>query len=234
MWLLKKVDLVSAETVEMQQELSKKWQRKIAYVPNGFFNVKKTRVSYAAKRNRIITVGRIGAPEKSTDVLLQAFAAFAPDFPDWDLELVGPVESKFDTYIQLFFEKFPKLKNRVIFTGPVYDREQLLKRYAEAKIFCLTSKWESFGIASLEAGNAGCFMIISDISAALDITGNEAYGRIFPVGDVARLTGLLKEVAGNEKLMQQNCEAVQQYVDARFSWSTIVRQIDQLLKEGGQ
>ena len=92
---------------------------------------------------RIFRAGE-GAEQKR-----KAFEAFKKSYPklsNWKLKLIGPIEEEFKEYINNFYNENPNLKNIVEFTGPIYDRKQLADEYNKAKIFCLTSRYESFGL----------------------------------------------------------------------------------------
>ncbi|HTN18731.1 MAG TPA: glycosyltransferase, partial [Chitinophagaceae bacterium] len=164
-FLLRRVDLVSVENTYLQKELSRKWQRPIAYLPNGFSETGEPVPPYAEKKNQLLSVGRIGAAEKRTEVLLEAFALFSEHYPEWTLKLVGPVESLFSAYLDTYFRQYPQLADRILFTGAIQDRKELYRQYGEAKIFCLSSLWESFGIVLVEAAAAGCYLLTSAVLA---------------------------------------------------------------------
>lgn len=229
-YLLQKIDLISVENTQLQEALSHKWKRKIAYIPNGFYQTEQIDIPYAQKRNEIITVGRIGAPEKRNEVLVTAFTAFAADFPGWTLKLIGPVEPAFASYMSTFISKHPEIRDRIILTGAIKDRAALSREYAMAKIFCITSAMEGFPIVFPEAASAGCFVVTSAIIAAKDITNNEKYGRIFPIDDTATLTKILADTAGNEPLMERTHKEIRIFAQNRFSWPVLARQINDLIK----
>lgn len=225
-FLLRRVDLVSVENTFLQKALSQKWHRPIAYIPNGFSEAGEAPPPYAEKKNELISVGRIGAAEKRTEVLLEAFALFSEHYPGWTLKLVGPVEPSFPAYLDTYFKQYPQLAGRIVFTGPVLDRKELYRHYGTAKIFCLSSLWESFGIVLVEAAAAGCYLVTSAVLAAPDITAGQRYGRIFEIDDIKGLAQCLIETAGNEPLMSRNAAEVQAFMHNTFSWPVIARNMD--------
>lgn len=230
-FLLRRIDMISVETTNLQNILKDKWKRDIAYIPNGYGNPASSILPYEQKINKIITVGRIGAPEKRSEVLLEAFALFSERQIGWTLELIGPVTNEFEIYIQNYFCAYPQLKEKISFTGAIHERKKLYSYYAEAKIFCLSSSWESFGIALVEAAAAGCYIITSAVAAAKDITYNEHYGSIFPVDDVACLANTLVTVSENEILLKNNYDNIQKYTQAKFSWAVIAKHINSIIKK---
>lgn len=230
--LLKHVNLISVETKYLQQKLIEKWNCNIILVPNGFYKTRQEIISYKNKKNTILSVGRIGAPEKQTDFLMEAFVQFSPLFPDWRLNLVGPIEPSFNTFKDEFFQKHPHLKEQIVFTGAIEDRNLLFDFYVEARVFCLPSAWEGFPLALVEAAFAGCYLMSSNFLAAFDITDNGNFGRIFSSKNIHELTQVLKDVAGMDNdLLENNCYAVQRFADQHFSWSSIATFIDNNIKK---
>ncbi len=113
-------------------------------MPNGFSNDYKLKVEANPKRkkNVILTVGRIGTKQKNASHLLLAFTEVASRMPDWSVKVVGTIEPEYHATIEKFFKLHPHLKERVIFTVPIYDKQELYKEYAEAKCFILTSTFK--------------------------------------------------------------------------------------------
>jgi glycosyltransferase involved in cell wall biosynthesis len=228
---LKKCAYVTVETKRLCNYLNKEWDVEVGYLPNGFydFSQNKKRVSFQQKENIICTVGRIGAKEKAHEDLLEAFKIASPHIKEWNLHLIGPVEESFKPYIEKYLSESPGLKSRIVFSGNITDRLELDAKYAKAKIFCLTSKWESFGLVLVEAIQNGCFVISSNVPAAGDITDNQKYGAIFPKGDVAELARLLKKSCSNEGRLAELCPQIQDFAYANFDWIKICDKLNERL-----
>lgn len=227
--LLRSIDMVSVETTYLQQRLSEQWKLPVALIPNGC-SLPAQPVQYADKKQLILTTGRIGIPVKRNELLLEAFADFAPVFPAWSLQLSGAVAPAFEAYIASYFLRYPQLRERVHFTGMIGDRNLLFQQYATAKIFCLCSETEGFPLALLEAASAGCYLITTDILAAPDITGKEKYGRILREDTPAALAALLKQLAADETVIEKNVTPLQEYAAQHFSWASVAGRIDAALK----
>jgi glycosyltransferase involved in cell wall biosynthesis len=102
-------------------------------------------VAGADARWRLLSVGRLGY-QKNFSVLIDAFAALAESFPDWDLRIVGEGEDRGALEAQL--ARLPVLKGRVSLPGATSEVEA---EYAAAHLFCLPSRWEGFPNALAEA-----------------------------------------------------------------------------------
>lgn len=229
-YLFKKIDIVSVETSKLQSALSLKWKRQVALLPNGVKRpIDSSLVNYQAKKNTIITVARIGAPEKRHDLLLQAFAQIAPQFPAWSLQLIGPIEASFNNYINEFFIQYPNLKHSVFFIGNINNRDELKIYYDQAKVFCLCSDYEGFPIALLEAAFSGCFLITTDIVSANDITHKGDYGVIIPIGNKEKLIETMGVVFNDEDRIRRNTSEIQRYMLDNFTWEYIATGLGKLL-----
>lgn len=97
-----------------------------------------------AARKIILNVGRL-TDQKDQKILIRAFAKLAPDYPDWDVRIVGDGELR--TELETLIKKM-KLENRVFLPGTTPKIEQ---EYQRVHIFALPSKYESFGLATAEA-----------------------------------------------------------------------------------
>lgn len=193
------------------------------YFPNGFYNPQKLPIVADAsqKENVILTVGRIGTTEKNNEELLDAFALIAEKIPTWTVRLVGGVDPRFQSYLDAYFAKYPNLKERIIFTGAIYDKATLYAEYAKAKIFALTSPKEG-GTPNVyaEALFHGCMFATSNIDAADDITNDGKLGISYTLGDTEALaSGLLAlcQKSDPEQLSLHIQDALA-YANRYFDW----------------
>ena len=159
-------------------------------------------------------------PEKATDILLEAFAQSANSH-DWTLKLVGSVAQDFQTWLEDFYNRYPEIKERIIFTGPIYEREALYREYRKARVFVLPSRWEAFPLVGPEALHNGCRMILSDtIPPIEELTGNLAYGEVVKAADVESLKeALIRETERNTA--EQEAEEIATYAREHLSWYSI-------------
>lgn len=229
--VLKKCDLVSAETKEFVTFLNENWPVTVQYIPNGFYKESLDLfINYSTKDNIICTVGRIGAPEKANHLLVEAFLVVHKLLPKWELKLIGPIDNEFREYIAKYFSGNTELMKKVIFTGAINDRKKLKEEYKKAKIFCLTSLSEGFPLVFLEAIESGCYIISSDLPAAHDITNEGKYGDIFEINNKERLSKLILEACNNEERLSSICTEVQEYANNNYNWVKICSQIINILK----
>ncbi|MEI7884119.1 MAG: glycosyltransferase family 4 protein [Clostridia bacterium] len=231
-YTLKRCKLITVETLNIYNFLIDNWKIAIEYLPNGFYDYgKKEPINYENKINTILTVGRIGTFQKATEVLLEGFKCAANKIENWKLKVVGPIEKDFEVYIKDFMKSNPELRERIEFTGAIYDRVKLEEEYKKAKIFCLTSRYEGFPLVFLEAIKHGCYIISTNFNAAYDITNNEKYGMIFDIDNSKQLSDSLVKACNNEMTIKQNFHETNKFCYENFYWPVLCKQICDFLDE---
>ncbi len=108
-------------------------------------------------RRKLLYLGRID-DLKGVDLLLPAWAAVERDFPDWDLEIVGPGPR---SLLQRLRRDAGRLDlRRASFAGPLFG-DAKWAAYQSADLFVLPSRSESFGLTVAEALAAGTPVIVT-------------------------------------------------------------------------
>ena len=229
---LRSCDVIGASCRATQKYLSAKWSVPVDLIRNGWYNFFGVDFSDVRKENIILTVGRIGTEQKQNQILLEAFAKVAKNLPDWKLRLVGGIAENFKPYIEKYFERNSELRGRVIFTGLIEDKAELMNEYKRAKIFCLTSSFEGAPNVAAEALFSGDFIITSAVDAASDMTDNGKCGKIFPGKNVDALAKILLEVCRDDKLILAGGEYAASYAREQFDAEKIVARLHYLLYGG--
>lgn len=169
-WMVKNSVCASTELEGNIEMMSREWKREITWVPNPANPAELHEYRPFSKRsNVILAVGRMGTKQKATDILLEAFVKIQSQIPDWTLKCAGRIEENMNIASD-FYAKYPELRERVIFTGDIRDRDTLIEMYRDAKIFAFPSRWESWGIALGEAIMQGDFPVVSNIPSSQYLT----------------------------------------------------------------
>jgi len=230
---ISKISLISVETKILFIRLKdlNVFGHSLIYLPNGFYDYeKKKKTSYSEKKNIFITVGRNGTYQKATEVLLEAFRLFAKKNISWDLQIVGSIEDSFLQFIEEYFIENPELRNRINFTGVISNRDQLNKMYDEAKIFLLTSRYESFGLVYLEAMSSGCTVISTKVTPAFDITDNDKIGRLVEIDDSVELSNVMLHLVNDDLFLEVNSEVVKKITYDNYYWPKVLAKVNDSLK----
>ncbi len=223
-------DIISVETTVLSDRLKKKYGDKVIYIPNGFYATGKEPERSFEKEDLILTVGNLGTYPKATDVLLDAFAGAAAE-NDWKLILIGPVEQSFKPYIRKFLSSHEDLKDRIIFTGEIRDKEKLDGYYKRSKIFVLPSRSESFGIVLLEAASRGDFLVTTTgVPAGRDIYNDGRFGFIVPKDDRAALSDAFLRLMNSKADWNSRAKEIADYAWHDFRWEPIVAKLREVLQ----
>ena len=216
---LKMSYLVSTEYKENVEMLSRDWHREIMYscCPLNPNEIKDFR-PYSERSNVIFTVGRLGTKQKATEILLEAFARVSDKIPSWTLKLTGRIMEN-TGLADDFYARHPELRERVNFTGPVMDRNEMTELYMDAKIFAFPSRWESFCVTVNEAMMLGCFPVTTDILGSRSATCGFKYGLGSEVDDIDGMAANLLHACTNEaeceRLAFEGRKAVIEALDLR-------------------
>ena len=179
------------------------------------------REPFAEKENVMVCVGRIGCYQKNTEMLLNALRK--TDLKDWKIYMLGPITSSFDLkeggdfqkVIDQFFEECPWYKERLIFTGMVYDQKTVFEYYNRAKVLLMTSRHESWGNVYSEAAALGCYILSTDVGGATLCSNNWKFGYRLKQENIGDLAKAIKEVV--EGKVDMNEEMSISYYDLCYS-----------------
>lgn len=161
---------------------------KVHYVPNGTTSLTATGRDSSIldglgilPHEYVLTVGRL-VPEKGFHLLIDAMERSGSTRK---LVIVGGAQHETQYSKELLRRAGP----RIIFAG-VQDRAALQQLYENAELFVLPSLHEGLPICALEAGSAGCPLLLSDIPGNRDL--GLAPANYFRAGDVEDLSRALR------------------------------------------
>lgn len=204
----------------IQQHYSDKYKRKIDYVPNGLD--KSTEFSCDAldkfilqSKEYILYVGRVTS-EKNVHLLIQAFKNINTTKK---LVIVGGVS---DQQYQTMLNELCANNNRIIFTGPVYDRSIVNTLYKNAYLFVLPSEIEGLSIVMLEAMSFGCPILASNIAENKELLLENGY--FFNSGSVTDLQNVLTTLLNS----QETLKTVDVSNLDQFNWDKIAEQTEKI------
>lgn len=140
----------------------------------------------------VLAVGRL-THIKGFDMLLEAWIQVTKAMPDWTLKIVGEGEER-PSLTDIITKN--QLDNSVDLVGNINDVSQY---YKDAEIFCLSSRFEGFGLVLIEAMSFGLPIVSFDCEAGpaevLENTGSI----LVPEKDINKLALSLIELMNNDK-----------------------------------
>lgn len=157
------------------------------------------RRSWEEKENIMVCVGRIGCHQKNTEMLLDALEKV--DLKDWKIYMIGPITSSFDLnengnfqhIIDEFFDRNPQYRDKLIFTGMIYDQREVFEYYNRAKVLLSTSRHEGFANVYSQAAAMGCYIISTDVGGSDIASNNWKFGIRVNQEDSVGLANVLRD-----------------------------------------
>ena len=222
-----------AAAVVVQSEGAAEWARafcaptRVHVIPNAIATrpapVDGTAPAWLPAGPFVLGVGRLSA-EKGFDLLVRAFARFAPAHPEWALVVLGEgaERARLESLVTA-----SGLQGRVLLPGFAESPEPA---YARAACFVLPSRYEGFPNALLEAMRAGLPVVAFDCdSGPRDIVNHERDGLLVPPGRVDLLGDAISRLADDGALRQRLAAAAPQVVErfgvtrVRALWDALIR-----------
>lgn len=158
-------------------------------------------------------------PRKDTPTLLRAFARVVARLPEARLRIVGD-GPELSANRRLATEL--KVQDRVVFTGALASTDALDAEYRGARVFCLPSRQEGFGIVFLEAMAYGLPIAAAAAGAVPEVAPDGETSILVPAGDEAALADALERLLTDPDMAARLGEAGAARA-ARFDWTSSAR-----------
>lgn len=187
-------DRIVCQTQDAADAFPERIRKKAMVIPNPV-EIGETRCWSGERERRIVAVGRL-EPQKNHKMLLQAFARFVGQYPDYVLEIYGKGTQERELHT-LAGEL--GIGGQVIFRG---FSGQVREDIRKASMYVLSSDYEGISNSMLEALALGVPVIATDCPCG----GSRTYiqeginGLLVPVGDVQAMSDAMKRLAGNPQL----------------------------------
>ncbi|MFH1427383.1 MAG: glycosyltransferase family 4 protein [Patescibacteria group bacterium] len=152
-----------------------------------------------------LTVGRL-VEVKNIGMQLRAFKNLDFRFKNLELQIIG--SGKEERNLKLEITNLG-LEEKVKFFGWQND---LSKFYNQADVFVLTSNYEGWGLAVIEAASYGLPIIMTDVGCAGEVIKNNESGIVIPVGDIQALEKAMIKLINNKDLRLRLGDAAKQAV----------------------
>lgn len=177
------------------------------------------------QKNLLVSMGRL-TKQKRFDLLLQAFAEIAPQYPDWQMLILGRGELR--KQLSQMRDDLG-LSGQVIFTGALSNPFAVLK---QAKLFVMASENEGFPMAHGEALACGLPVVCTDCpSGPSEMVRQGIDGLLVPNRDITALAtamaGLMSDKPHRQKLSTKAPEVLERFgLDAIVAeWEVLINKL---------
>jgi len=231
-------DLVSFETLRVYNAIKSLPEYKKLYLPNGFDVTLPDEIgiipkAVSEKKDIILCVARHGSQQKNSELLLDALERIQ-DMGSWQLIFVGPATDEFSRRCKTFRREHPRHADKIMLAGEIRDRKQLFGFYNDAKIFCLPSRWESWGIVCTEALFFGCALIMTrEVVSSPDLTDNGRAGLLAGNENADEWADILRALMNDPKKLEYLSTEGKKHFDSLFAWPKALEPLAQRLSSGG-
>jgi glycosyltransferase involved in cell wall biosynthesis len=170
----------------------------------------------------VLFLGRINK-KKGLDILVRAFAhvraqAVLVVVGDDDDGHLRPVKS---------IARELGLTERVFFVGPL-EGERVFEAYADASVFALTCRTDTFPMTIVEACAAGVPVVVADTCEIAELVHGRA-GLAVPLDETA-IAAAIERVLGDPVLHQRFATGARQLAQSEFSVRAVVDKLESVYK----
>ena len=210
------------EVVVLYQQDADMYQRAFGFRPSTIYNplTLKPGPRSDGHQKRFLAVGRFSPKHKGFDLLIQAFALYAKNHQDWNLDIVGDGPEKEQLEHMIVENGLEERIKLHPFTNNIQSY------YSSASIYVLSSRWEGMPLVLVEAMSHGLPVIASDIPTCQEVLGD--FGMFFKNGNIQELAQRLED-ATHLDWQQKSDEAIN--IAQRFDVNRIAKQWVQLLEK---
>ena len=168
------------------------------------------------------SVGRL-VPAKDYQTLIRAFAAFHKTVPSSELMLVG------DGFMRESLEQLADdmgIGHSVTFCGAL-SRQEVYERLSSFDLFVMSSRWEGFGNAMVEAMLTNVPVVASRIEPLREILG-QGNGLFFTAGDSDDLCRKMLYCRHNRRAVKPLTEKAYRFARTRYSLKSSAMQYEEI------
>ncbi|OGZ34770.1 MAG: hypothetical protein A2174_02410 [Candidatus Portnoybacteria bacterium RBG_13_41_18] len=142
-----------------------------------------------------LTVGRL-VKVKNIKMQIEAMTETIKQRPDAELWIVGDGPERQKLKVKSYELK---VESNIKFLGWQVDLENF---YRQADVFLLTSNYEGWGLAAVEAASYGLPIIMTNVGCAGELIKDGINGLVVPVGDQKKLTEAMGQLIVDKELRE--------------------------------
>jgi glycosyltransferase involved in cell wall biosynthesis len=227
-------DRITLNSKDMQREYSRypaSYRSRMVHVPHGFDDKALTLSKQAARQNFNLPPDRIllgCAARLHPHKRLDAAIRLLPDQPSWHLALAG--QGADEARLRLLADNL-KVSARLHLLGEIAPR-QMADFLACLDVFVFPTQAETFGLAAVEAANAGVPSVVTDLPVLREVLSVEGKPTALFVdaSDHTKLSAAVSRLLTDQTLsdeLRQNAKGLR----SRYSVDAMVEEYVQILNQ---
>lgn len=150
------------------------------------------------RQKKIVAVGRLNN-QKNYDLLIESFSDIEKDYPEHKLEIYGqgPEENRLQNKIDSL-----GLKNKILLMG---TKQNVMTHVADAEIYVMSSDFEGFPNALVEAMSSGIPVISTNFptGVAKELIEDGKNGYVVPLRNREALSEAMRKILGDETAQKE-------------------------------
>ncbi|MDB4165545.1 glycosyltransferase family 4 protein [Gammaproteobacteria bacterium] len=210
------VIIQTSELLEKFKRSNVTYKNKLTVIPNSIPSVFLKDPLIISSSRRILAVGRL-SKEKQFDHLIIAFSEILCS-ENWIVEIFGEGEEREN--LQRLIESLG-LSRQIFLRGATLNIENI---YKTGDIFCLTSKYEGFPNALLEAMVSGCAVVCyASPCGPSEMLDNGENGILINLNDIRALSDGIEKLMLDDSLRQELGERSSRFVRENYNAEVVLR-----------
>ncbi|HMA37991.1 MAG TPA: glycosyltransferase, partial [Chloroflexia bacterium] len=188
--------------------------------------------------NNILLVSRF-VPAKGIDSAIEAFRLLADQVEAYlyivtsnSSDMASAEEVENERQIQGLIRRYG-LQERVRFLGFVSDRSTLAEYYRRASVFLLPSRYEPFGLTSMEALASGTVALISRAAGCRELIIDGVNGFLVDMQAPAAVATLIRQLLADKTQAARVAENEVLTIQKHFSWDITAQKLIRAIYPGG-
>ncbi len=217
------IDHFVFQTNAQKNIYNKKMQNKGVVISNPFKLYDKC-LNTGEGNKRFVSVASYKINQKRQDIMVQAFAKFYVNHPDYSLELYGEVDNN-TASIENLINKL-NLKDNVRIMGEKSNVKELI---VNSRAFICTSTYEGMPNAMIEALALGIPVITTDWNGYDEIINDKVNGLVCKMNDVDQISNAMALIADNDNLFNSIKNNAWHHIICNFNFINVFKKWDEII-----
>lgn len=155
-------------------------------------------LSIINKENIILHVTRAGSYQKNTEELLSILPSLLERYPKWKVYIAGPYAEDIKRKIDDYYNNRIVSSEQLRLLGNISSRTELERLFSKSKVLIMTSRWEGYPLALVEARRWGMKIISTKIKGFDEIVDGHSCAFSYKSGDTDELLAIASEALRDE------------------------------------